>query len=365
MSQLDRLHALDDALIVFSKHLNLTKHLTPLNVAEQREIFVAKDGHYDPQFVYHFPSQEQLQTIISQLQALHEEYFSAGAYTEGMAKLLEEKIYENILKAELLIAYGKQDRDRIDHLGQLLWGDWNEEILDTSRRLQESYRDPPAQLWGDHLNADQIQTLLSSYKAEHGLDDLTIVREEIPSKFMIRFGSTGARLMFHPQARLRQHTLEADIRHELGVHYMRYHAGRQSGWHILTYGTAQYLATEEGLALYAFVQYKKQFFPAFEKLGIYQKYIFLHDMVAKSAQDMSGYLRAHGITQDPRVMFDLILRSKLGVQDCSIRCYGNTFPQMKVYADGYHKVLAWLDAGNDRHLLMQGKIKIEDLASLG
>jgi hypothetical protein len=67
MDELQRLHDLDNALVVFNKKLNLNAHLFPINVLEQREIFLAHEGDYDPQFIYDFPTEESLEDIITQL----------------------------------------------------------------------------------------------------------------------------------------------------------------------------------------------------------------------------------------------------------------------------------------------------------
>jgi hypothetical protein len=87
-------------------------------------------------------------------------------------------------------------------------------------------------------------------------------------------------------------------------------------------------------------------------------------MVGKSAKDMHQYLRSQGISKNPQVIFDIILRSKFGIQDCSARKRGNMFPQMKLYADGYHQVLSWLAQGHTLEELFVGKVHINDLPYL-
>ena len=66
--------------------------------------------------------------------------------------------------------------------------------------------------------------------------------------------------------KVRKHDLEADLIHELGVHYQRYKNGKATGRHILTFGTKKYLTTEEGLALYRVCAYKRTIYPAFQKI---------------------------------------------------------------------------------------------------
>lgn len=59
--ELATLHALDDELIPLTKKINLHKYLMPNNLAAEREKFLAKQGNYDPQFTYAFPTEQEMQ----------------------------------------------------------------------------------------------------------------------------------------------------------------------------------------------------------------------------------------------------------------------------------------------------------------
>jgi hypothetical protein len=95
------------------------------------------------------------------------------------------------------------------------------------------------------------------------------------AKFAISFGKDTCYLSYSPEMKIRKHVLEADLIHELYTHYRRYANGKKTGWNILTFGTQNYLADEEGLALYNVCEYYKTLYPAFQKIGIYQKYLIL------------------------------------------------------------------------------------------
>jgi hypothetical protein len=142
MNELERLHFVDDLLLTLNKHLHLMKYLFPTNVSEERARFIEHDGFYDPQFTYNLPEKKLLKDIREQLLSLQKEYFSHYTYTLGIAHLLEEKIQENIWKAEMLLAYHDQDFDRIDHFMKVLFGEFDTKILAYARQLLSSYQAP-------------------------------------------------------------------------------------------------------------------------------------------------------------------------------------------------------------------------------
>jgi hypothetical protein len=120
---------IDQELIDTARVINLQKFLTPVNLQEEGKIFVQKDGNYDPQFAYKFPEEEDIFGVIKKLEALEKRYFDSNTYTHPMAKLLEDKLKEDINKAYLLIAYIRQDRDQANHYNKILFGDFDKTLL--------------------------------------------------------------------------------------------------------------------------------------------------------------------------------------------------------------------------------------------
>jgi hypothetical protein len=121
MTEEQILHEVDDKLLLLTKKLNLLKYLTPTNIATERERFVEMEGNYDPQFSYNFPNEEEIHSWIQELEEMKKEYFDGKTYTNKIAKLLLDKIEENILIAKLVIAYSKQDFANIEKYNTLLY----------------------------------------------------------------------------------------------------------------------------------------------------------------------------------------------------------------------------------------------------
>lgn len=120
-TELDILHHIDDILLPLTRKVNLLKYLTPTNLGEERERFIELKGNYDPQFTYNFPKDKEIHIRIQELEEMKKEYFDERLYTSKIAKLLLDKIEENILTANLLLAYSKQDFVNIEKYNILLY----------------------------------------------------------------------------------------------------------------------------------------------------------------------------------------------------------------------------------------------------
>lgn len=365
MDEKQILHEVDDHLLQVTKKINLLKYLTPTNIDEERERFVQMKGQYDPQFVYNFPSEKEIVSRIQELHDLQQRYFDGKTYENTIAIVLANKIKENILTAHLLLAYSKQDVVNIEKYNALLYWPFDETMLKQAKKIVQDYQEPKAETRWEILTGNDIQQYILEYLRKHHITDVTLVQtKQQLSKFIISFGKNGCRLYYSPQMKVRTYTLEADLIHELWVHHTRYLNGKKTGWNIFTFWTKNYLTDEEGLALYHVCAYKKTIYPAFQKTWIYQKYLLLQYGQSKSFREMAKYIQDKQRSKNLTTIFTMVMRCKQGIQDTSLHAPWTIFLKNKLYADGYHRILHWIEQGNDVGKLFRGKITIEDLAYL-
>jgi hypothetical protein len=102
-------------------------------------------------------------------------------------------------------------------------------------------------------------------------------------------------------------------------------------------------------------------YPAFQKIGIYQKYLILKYSQWSSFREVATYIQKQKWAKNLHTMFTMVFRSKQGIQDTSIKNQGNIFLKNKLYADGYHHILQRVAQWNDVSSLLQAKIKTDDL----
>ena len=359
------LHALDDELLALTKKVTLLKYLTPTNLVAEREKFLQQEGNYDPQFSYNFPKEEEIHSRIQELENMQNKYFGNKTYKNPISKLLSDKLEENITTAQLLLAYSKQDFVNIEKYNILLYWSFDPEILQQAEEILQSYQEPKSALRWEILTGDEIQHYILDYMQRKDITGVEIIpSEQSTAKFVIAFGQSICRLFYSPKMKIRKYTLEADLIHELWVHYTRYMNGKKTGRNILTFGTKNYLTDEEGLALYHVCAYKKTIYPAFQKTWIYQKYLLLQYGQSKSFREMAKYIQDKQRSKNLTTIFTMVMRCKQGIQDTSLHAPWTIFLKNKLYADGYHRILHWIEQGNDVGKLFRGKITIEDLAYL-
>lgn len=358
----EQLHSVDDYLADVAKKVHIDKFLTPTNLLEERELFIQKNGEYNPQFTYDFPKEKDLLSIVEWLHEIKNIYFQDTTYTLPIAHLLEEKIDENINKAQLLLAYVRQDFPNIENYNTLLFWTFSQDLLAKSQQILATYQDPDPKLRWKKLSNEEVKQYIEGYLKQEGISDITL--KIVPfsmNKFLIAFGKNHCNLVFSEILQIREQELQANLVHEIGVHYKRYKNGRQSEWKMLSIGASNYSLDEEWLALYDMCEYKKRQYPHFEKKSIYQKYLLLHYSQWKSFGDIVQYIQAKKIANNNKTAFVMAANVKKWIQDTSKNVLGNSFIKNKIYAEGLEKITKWIEQWNDKKLLYQWKIKIEDL----
>ncbi|MBP6257084.1 hypothetical protein KA405_05275 [Patescibacteria group bacterium] len=73
--EIDLLRALDNKLAEINGKLILSRYLKPQNFLEQLDIFLAKDGKYNPEFTYQRPTVKKLTQIGTELAYIRDEFW--------------------------------------------------------------------------------------------------------------------------------------------------------------------------------------------------------------------------------------------------------------------------------------------------
>jgi len=366
------LKKIDDELINIAKKINLQKFLSPVNLEEECDIFVWKNGNYDPQFVYEFPQEQIISKIIDRLKYIKKEYFDGRKYQNFIAKFLEEKTQEDLNKAELLKSYIKQDRNEISRRNKILFGEFDENLLKKSEHIIQTYKDPDSKVRWKFLNHEEVLNYVKDYIGRKWINDIEI--KVVPfanTRFLITFSEKKCNLIFSKNFQTREHELMANMIHEIDVHYTRFANGKKSWWKILTYGTADYIKYEEGLAIHEVWKYKRNFYPAFEQKWIYEKYLLLNYSNWKSFSQISEHIKSIKLMKnDPefsrtgRAIFNAISRIKQWIQDTGVKKIWNNYIRNKIFLEWFGVVWKWLEDWGNRELLLMWKIKPQDLPYL-
>ena len=333
-------HALDKALATIDRQIKLLAHLRPTNLTAEQKKFVAKKGHYDPTFHY-APLKFDPAKLASSLHAL-------SFPDTPLGQIFREKKVEIERKIALLVAIGQTD---------------------FTRRSRELYGTPTAEA------VQSAQTLLAGqpkhFKTERATLDATAAIKEFEKAFIsyklkkwkvvlkpvmaadALAGKSGT-LFLRSGAVFSPERVRALVAHEVATHILRTENGARQPYEIFARGLANYLLTEEGLAVYNQEQVmksnsEKRYWPALNLLAV-------DHASDHSFSEVYRMVREYGF--DDARAWKTALKVKRGLTDTR---EAGGFTKEHVYFSGFQKIQQFLASGGDLKELYIAKLKIEDL----
>ncbi len=346
----DEIHAgpnfsdLDKRLISIDRQIKLLHHLKPINLTEEKALFM-KDHSYEPQFSYPelrfdaFHLKEKLKKVKVEL-----DDSSLGLLFMGKVHELEKKI-------ALLEAIGTA---RFEKKSIALFGAPDKKLLNAA---QERLDTKPKHFEGSKREVSLEEAVVEFEKifADYGLDTWrikvkeTMVADCLAGKKNVLFVREGA---VFDEDRIRML-----IAHEIETHILTAENGKQQNYGLFNRGWANYLETQEGLAIWN----QEQVLPHdVEKNYRSATLVFVIDFARKhSFSETFDYCRKLGMKVDRA--FQTTLKVKRGMEDTS---QAGAFTKDMVYFVGYLAVKDFVAAGGDLKDMYYGKYNLKDLENI-
>lgn len=357
-NELSILRVLDEKVMKLDKRVSLTATLKPSNFLEQMNKFIEMKGNYNPIFTYDFPDEEKINSFDREILSLKETYFKKWLELKSeFAKIFQAKLEEIQDRLELIKAYKLQNFDNILKYNTKLFWKFDEKLLIESETklliLSNEW------LLGESLDINDVVEYIKNYLEKNWL--LNGVKVVLSATNMSRISVTRkkwkAEIRVAVDAIFKEKELDWIIAHEIGVHLIRAVNGKKSGWNILESWTANYIETEEWLAVYNSLEY----FPdSYEKNAMFQNY-YIWNMAKKLDFQELAAIVFHLKWNDYVKVFKTVTRFKKWIIDTSTKHAWAIFTKDKIYLDWYIKVKNWIENGWDASSLMIWKIKISDL----
>ena len=157
---------------------------------------------------------------------------------------------------------------------------------------------------------------------------------------------------------MNQEKIDALILHEIETHILTAENGKRQPYELLNHGLADYLITQEGLAVYNTQIGQNRPFSqnrAAHSLMIGIHYAKTHSFAAtfKYLHTICGLRKANAL--------NLTIKIKRGLTDTSRK---GAFTKDLVYYRGYHQILEFIATGGQLRDLYLGKINHRDLETL-
>ncbi|MFA6427041.1 MAG: tyrosine/phenylalanine carboxypeptidase domain-containing protein [Candidatus Magasanikbacteria bacterium] len=336
---------IDKKLCEIDKELNVLAYIKPLNFVEAKEQFLQRPIA-SPKFVYRRPSFD-LEKMLREIDALPRDIDHA------LMPLFVRKIEEMITKLEFIDEVGTED---FPHASEKLYGNVSEDLYNQAKAFIDEH--PLTEDTSKVLGTRAILKRLRTFLDTHNLNSWRVVTSSTQAADIAvnKYGTIFVR----SQVKMSENRLSAAIMHEICTHIYRLENGKLQSFQIFEQGTAHYLETEEGLAVY---NQRHLGLPLGEK----EQRVGIRIIAAYHAQTMSfvelfNYMKKEYVLDDESA-WTTCVRAKRGISDTS-RAGAST--RDLIYFRGYTKVREYLSESlqEGMKILYTGKLSLEDIPLL-
>jgi uncharacterized protein (TIGR02421 family) len=311
--------------------------VNPLNLDSEKAL-VLKDPNYNPYFIYPDTGFD-FDDVQDKLDAIDE-------HESPLGKLMHDKRNLFIDKCEMLKYRGSS---RFTTFCKKVYGIPTNKVLEHAGTLLNIEPDKEDK----RMTSAQAASLIQAEVNHYGFD-YTVHTKPMATSAMVLVAKK--KILVKDNYQFSDNFIRRLIIHEIGTHVLRAENGKEQPFQIFFHGFPNYLATEEGLAVYNE-----------ERFGLLSNDT-LRDYAARciavqmaltcSFSDIYNYLLEFF---PPSTAFKLTTRAKRGLGDTS-KPGGCT--KDYIYIDGYLKVKNYLDNGGSLNLLYFGKVGLEHLKFL-
>lgn len=337
---------IDKKLHIIDKKITIAGMLRPINHDEEKQSFLENPTR-SPQFLYRAHSLPIAQ-IKKDLKALPE------ALNHPLYNLYKKKIAEIETKLDLLESF---DTPLLQQHSEKLYGPASRVLYDQAVRYIHEHPTVPDE--SSVLNFKQIVKRLTLFLEEHKLSNWHI--KATPGRVNDISISLDGTIHLREGVTFTENRLKAVIAHEIETHIYRAENSRLQKYKIFEIGTAGYMATEEGLAVYnqhalGVPLGEKAIWAPLRSIGAY----LAQEM---SFVDLFHYLKNnYGLADESA--WRTCVKVKRGLADTNKKI---TFTRDTIYFRGLQMVEEYLkdNAAEKMKYLYIGKIGIDDLNHIG
>lgn len=336
----EELLKIDEELMSIDESIRLLSHLKPVNLLGEQEKFLS-DPNYNPQFEYK-PLKFDPNNLYARLKRL--EYPDSA-----MGVLWEKKASEIRRKIEVLEARGT---DHFSAKSIHLYGAPTDELL---KEAQELIGTMPTSFATDDsrvLSIKEAKAMFEKAIEEYGLKGWSVqIKKEMVSDAIAGKSNT---VMLREGAQFTKDRIKGTIAHEIETHVFTAMNGSMQPFKLFQRGLADYLTTEEGLAVYNQEranpgENEKKYWSASSVVGI---------QVALEGSFVDVYNKLVSLGFSTSRAWTVALKAKRGTTDTS---KPGAFTKDLVYFKGHRLVISFLENGGNIKDLYYGKTNLDDL----
>ena len=336
--------SVDRRVSEIDERLKFMTYFKPLNLSEIKEAFL-EHKNFNPQFSYKPVDPDFFHDLKRDLAKI-------PTVDHPLMPLYKKKIDELILKIDLIEA---RDTEKLSKISEKLYGKVDYPLYKSAVSTIKKYNPKEGQEETKKLKAQDVQKIIESFLKDKHLEHWRVqIIEGAAANMSV---SKKGIVFIGEDIEVTENHLQALIAHEIETHVYRAENAKPQKFKMLQRGFADYLETEEGLAVYNQSNLgidfgEKEIWPALRVVGAYmgKKMSFL---------ELFHYLQdTFGVCDN--TAWSTCIKVKRGLSDTALL---TSFTKDTIYFTGRKKVESFMkDATKeDVCLLYSGKIGIKDI----
>jgi len=335
------LRNIDRKVCEIDTQIKLLSYINPRNLSEQKSLFLA-NPEFSPRFFYKEMDLD-LGTMRNDLKKIPE-------VSHELYPLYKGKITELDHRLSLLESRGSSDYTQFS---EKVFGKITRHLYQEALKFIKTNEARVLPDESPELDTKKAVEILKDFLKESNLGhwQIKILEDSVAD---IQVTKRDA-ILVKKGAKFRANRLKALLVHEIGTHVFRYENGKLQPLQILERGTANYLRTEEGLAVWNQNQLGLQLGDKFLTPG-YQ-IVALYMAQKMGFHDLFHYLKST-FDLDDELAWKLCLKSKRGFEDSNSK---GAFTKDALYFMGMREIDKFLEKGGEIADLYVGKVSVPDL----
>lgn len=334
---------IDQKLVQIDSKIKLLYHLRPLNLEEEKNRFFANQNS-NPQFIYPklkfdpYFLKEDLLKIRTDNSILGQIFEEKKLEIERKINLLELRDEDSFSKISIEL-FGAPTEDEIsvclEHLSKIDWKIPKQQDLT--------------------LNTQQIKEEFEKVFQRYGLNEWHVKIK--PNLVADCIAGKNNSLFLNSGVAFTESRLKSLIVHEIETHILTAENGKLQPYEIFNRGFANYLITQEGLAMYNVEQQKQR--PFWHNYKALTNVIAIHKALEKPFCEVFQELIELKIPAEQA--FRSTLKAKRGIMNTSRK---GAFTKDYLYFKGYIEIKEFCEKGGNIEELYIGKINVNDLSKV-
>lgn len=329
----------DKAITEIEDHIKLIHHLNPVNLTEEKEKFLASKT-YNPQFEYIKLKFDPIE-LIDRLHKINTDGTPLGLIFQAKKEEVSKKIallesIDDIYFTQRSTAlFSKPTEEEVKHALKLIQ-------TKTPKNTDKIH----------YLTIEEVKEEFEKTLATYNLSHWKVkIKESMVADCLAGKQNT---IFLKKTAEISKKRLHSLIVHEIETHVLTAENGKKQPYDIFNRGTANYLVTQEGLAMYNTCEQCGPPFSYRKKPMI--QIIAIDYAISHSFRETYDYLRKLGCKVHEA--FRATTKAKRGLCDTGKK---GAFTKDYVYYKGYYQVENFVNNGGSLSELYLGKINLEDL----